>query len=81
MVRYKKRAVPKLNENRDLTFEPSSDLNSDLGDSSSGFNPRRTRYTTNNPQAYDAVKMLNIAKRDIQESKLLSDTLHLPPIY
>ena len=96
MIRFKNRISPvkspKQNENRDLTFEPSSDENSDLGDSCGGFSPGIARYTINNTpikmvssptknhKASDAVKMLNIAKRDIMKRKLYADILHLPPI-
>ena len=76
MVRCEKSHVvnsPKISENnRDLTFEPSSDLNSDLADSSIGFNPRslgRTRYSNTKP-----ISRLNgpynITKRDFNQKKL-----------
>ena len=69
MVRFKiTKSLRKRNSNNasgDLTFEPSSDLNSDLADSSIAFNnaASRTKSTTN---TMSMMQRLNLAKRDIE---------------
>lgn len=80
MVRFKIKTLRKRSSNAsgDLTFEPSSDLNSDLADSIAFNNAAsRTKSTTN---AMSMMQRLNLAKRDIELKKQSSDLLHLPHI-
>ena len=82
MVRFDKhtRKNSRLNESRDLTFEPSCDMNSDLAESSIGFSRNVNQSAIERLNKFKSQEQSCSAKKLIKQRNPEANALRLPSI-